>query len=152
MEIHQSAVILLLIFSVSSFTHGQPPAHIKPRYEKFLKQHYNPDMTVQKCDTVIRANRDFIHSETENGCKKINSFIQANSNDIKAVCGRAGKPYHNMVASTKPFSVVTCKLHSGDTHPNCKYRGVRDTRYIVLACEHGWPVHYDEGIYKPNGS
>ncbi|KAK9967227.1 hypothetical protein ABG768_001635 [Culter alburnus] len=135
MEIHQSAVILLLILSVSSFTHAQPD-YIKPRYIKFLNQHYGPSMTVKKCDSVIHENKEFIHSETVNGCKEINTFIQANSDHIRA--------------SNQPFPVITCKLQSGERPPHCKYRGVRDSRDIVLRCDHGWPVHYDEGIYRPN--
>ncbi|XP_067253070.1 ribonuclease-like 3 [Chanodichthys erythropterus] len=150
MEIHQSAVILLLIFSVSSFTHGEIPENIKPRYENFLNQHFGPDMTVKNCDSVIKK-RGIIRGGTENGCKEINSFINANSKDIRAVCEKAGTPQGgDLFKSNQPFPVITCKLKSGEKHQKCEYRGVSDTRYIVLGCDHGWPVHYDEGIYKPN--
>ncbi|KAK9967231.1 hypothetical protein ABG768_001639 [Culter alburnus] len=144
MDIHQSAVILLLILSVSSFTHGQPD-NIKPRYIKFLNQHYGPSMTEQKCTSEIRK-RDI--TGNDDGCKPVNTFIQANSNDIRAVCGRGGTPQGgNLFKSNQPFPVITCKLQNGQRPPRCEYgRGKRSTRYIVLGCAEGWPVHYEEGI------
>ncbi|KAK7126508.1 hypothetical protein R3I94_017859 [Phoxinus phoxinus] len=144
MEIHQSAVILLLVLCVSFSAHGQPP-HILPRYQKFLIQHRDPDMSEQKCDSEMRK-RDI--TGTGNGCKPVNTFIQANTNQIKAVCGGAGTPQGgNLFKSNQPFPVITCRLQSGERPPRCEYRkGKKSTRYVVLGCEKGWPVHYEEGI------
>ncbi len=145
MEIHQSAVILLLVLAASFTVYGQPD-NIKPRYQKFLNQHYGPRVSEQDCDKEIRK-RDITAAGTANGCKDVNTFVQANTNDIKAVCGRGGTPHgNNLFKSNQPFPLVTCKLQSGQRHPKCQYRGKKSTRYIVLGCDRGWPVHYEEGI------
>ncbi|XDV23847.1 hypothetical protein PO909_028231 [Leuciscus waleckii] len=146
MEIHQSAVILLLVLCVSFSTHAQPPDHIKPRYQNFLNQHFGPDMSVQKCDSEIRKRRI---TGADGGCKDVNTFIQANSNDIKVVCDPQTGGTHqsgNLYRSGQQFNVITCKSKSGSRHPRCEYRGTRSTRYVVLGCAEGWPVHYDEGL------
>ncbi|KAK7136689.1 hypothetical protein R3I93_016894 [Phoxinus phoxinus] len=144
MEIHQSAVILLLVVCVSFSAHAQPP-HILPRYQKFLNQHRDPDMSEQKCDSEMRKRGI---TGTGNGCKPVNTFIQANTNQIKAVCGGGGTPQGgNLFKSNQPFPVITCRLQSGERPPRCEYhKGKKSTRYIVLGCEKGWPVHYEEGI------
>ncbi|XP_056109151.1 ribonuclease-like 3 [Rhinichthys klamathensis goyatoka] len=140
MEIHQSAVILLLVVCVSFSTHAVPDG-----YKHFLKQHVFGAMTVQKCDSEIHT-RGIVQSDTTNGCKDINTFILANKKDVNAVCGKAGTQRGNNRVSNNPFPVVICKLHSGNTHPHCEYRGTRSTRQIVVRCEDGWPVHYAEDI------
>ncbi|XP_043078947.1 ribonuclease like 2 [Puntigrus tetrazona] len=145
MEVHRSAVILLLLLAASFPAYGQPD-DLKSRYLKFLIQHLGPQVSVQDCDNEIRK-RDITAAGTENGCKEANTFIQANKNDINAVCGNGGTPQGgNLFKSNQPFPVVTCKLQSGQRHPKCEYRGKRSTRYIVLGCDRGWPVHYEEGI------
>ncbi|XP_056109144.1 ribonuclease-like 3 [Rhinichthys klamathensis goyatoka] len=144
MEIHQSAVILLLLLCVSFSTHAQPD-NIKPRYQKFLDQHFGPDMTEQRCNSEMNSrNRDI--TGTDGGCKDVNTFIQANSKDIRKVCGAGGTPQGgNLFKSNQPFPVITCKLPNGRP-PRCDYgKGKKSTRYIVLGCAEGWPVHYDEG-------
>ncbi|KAG1925436.1 ribonuclease like [Pimephales promelas] len=144
MEVHQSAVILLLVVCVSFSTHAdpQPPPDVEPRYLKFLKQHFGPDMSEQKCDRKMNNG-----ITGPNGvCKDVNTFIQANSNEIKAVCGTGGRPQGgDLFKSGQQFPVITCKLKRGSRPPRCAYRGKRSTRYVVLGCEKGWPVHYDEG-------
>uniref|UniRef100_A0A673KSI3 Ribonuclease like 2 n=1 Tax=Sinocyclocheilus rhinocerous TaxID=307959 RepID=A0A673KSI3_9TELE len=127
---------------------------MKPRYQKFLNQHLGPHVNAHACDSEIRK-RDITASGTANSCKKVNTFIQANKNDIKVVCGRnGGTPQgNNLFKSNQPFPVVTCKLQSGQRHPNCQYRGKKgktSTRYIVLGCDQEWPVHYDEDIINVN--
>ncbi|KAL1251691.1 hypothetical protein QQF64_019487 [Cirrhinus molitorella] len=145
MEIHQSAVILLLVLASSFTAYGQPD-DIKPRYQKFLNQHLGPRVSEQDCGKEI-SKRGITASGTANGCKDVNTFIQANKNDIKVVCGRGGTPQgRNLFKSNQPFPVVTCKLQSGQRQPNCQYRGKKSTRYIVLGCDREWPVHYEEGI------
>nr|3LJD_A Chain A, Zebrafish RNase1 [Danio rerio]3LJD_B Chain B, Zebrafish RNase1 [Danio rerio]3LN8_A Chain A, HYDROLASE [Danio rerio]3LN8_B Chain B, HYDROLASE [Danio rerio] len=119
--------------------------HVKERYKNFLNQHVGPDMSVQRCNSEIGPNnRKITLSGTDNGCKPVNTFILANKRLIKTVCGRAGSPQGNMVRSNQPFPVVKCVLNNGERHPYCEYRGTRSTRYIVLKCEEGWPVHYHE--------
>ncbi|NP_001093575.1 ribonuclease like 2 precursor [Danio rerio] len=149
MEILQSAVIFLLVFSFS-FT-VKVPDNESP-YEKFLRQHVDPDMSVQKCNSEISKRK--ITAKAGNDCKKVNTFIQANKRDVNAVCGNAGNRVvdTNLTKSNQPFPVVTCQLKSGERRPHCQYRGRSSTRYIVLRCDKGWPVHYDEGIIDVNSS
>ncbi|KAK9967234.1 hypothetical protein ABG768_001642 [Culter alburnus] len=141
MEIHQSAVILLLILSVSSFTRGQP-ADIWQRYVKFRNQHVDPFMTVNDCTSRIE-NRDI--TGTAGACKPVNSFIVANEDTIKTVCGRGGtrlRNDRNLFESNQLFFVVKCKIKTS-RNGKCEYLGKGYTRKIVLACDRGWPVHYE---------
>ncbi|XP_067271575.1 ribonuclease-like 3 [Pseudorasbora parva] len=141
MEIHQSAVILLLVFCVSFSTLHAQPAYILPRYQKFLNQHLGPHMSGQKCTSEIRERNI---TGTDNLCKPVNTFIQANENDLKAVCARTNQMNRNLFKSGQQYPVVTCRLQSGEKHPDCKYStGKLSTRYIVLGCTGGWPVHYE---------
>uniref|UniRef100_A0A671NWK4 Ribonuclease A-domain domain-containing protein n=1 Tax=Sinocyclocheilus anshuiensis TaxID=1608454 RepID=A0A671NWK4_9TELE len=111
------------------------------RYQKFLNQHQGPFVNVETCTSEIRSRN--IVSETGD-CKPVNSLIRAGEGAIAAVCSGGTQLYYNrnLFQSGTPFSVVTCTLRSGQW-PNCEYyRGRLSTRYIVLGCEHGWPVHY----------
>lgn len=149
MGIHQSTVIVLLVFCAffPLSTYGQP-AEVRRRYEHFLTQHVYGAMTVQRCDRVIRDRR-ITQSQDGNDCKEVNTFIQANSNQVRAVCTGAGtQQYENrdLFISENPFPVVTCTLRSGERRPNCNYRGHLSTRRIVVACADKWPVHYEEGV------
>lgn len=141
MEIHQSAVILLLILSVSSFTHGQPAL-----YHNFLDRHRCPDMNEQQCDSKIKERHI---TDFDNYCTDINTFIQASETDIKAVCSKkGGTPLNDyLFNSTKTFPVVICKLcnfQKCKKFPDCKYIGFKENRHIVLKCDNGWPVDYQE--------
>lgn len=141
-------VILLLILCSTDVKPEDVPAHVKPRYEKFLIQHVYEDMNEQKCDSVIRE-RDITQGQTANDCKDVNTFIQASKKTVRGVCTGAGTIYKNtkdLYVSNQPFPVVTCQLKSGERHPKCEYRGKKSTRYIVVACAEGWPTHYEEGI------
>ncbi|MFV1304158.1 hypothetical protein, partial [Klebsiella pneumoniae] len=120
MEILQSAVIFLLVFSFS-FTAAKVPPDVDPRYQKFLRQHVDADMSVQKCDRAMSIKK--ITAGTGNDCKEVNTFIQATKDRITTVCGDAGTPVNNLFKSNQPFPVVTCKLKSGNRRPNCQYRG-----------------------------
>ncbi|KAK7141257.1 hypothetical protein R3I93_015422 [Phoxinus phoxinus] len=149
MGIHQSTVIVLLVlcafFSLSIY--GQP-AEVRRRYEHFLTQHVYGAMTEQRCDRVIRERR-ITQSETSNNCKEVNTFIQANSNEVRAVCTGGGTRLpenRDLYISENGFPVVMCTLRSGGRRPNCNYRGGTSFRKIVVACEGGWPVHYQEGV------
>uniref|UniRef100_A0A8C1VLA7 Ribonuclease like 2 n=1 Tax=Cyprinus carpio TaxID=7962 RepID=A0A8C1VLA7_CYPCA len=115
--------------------------HIMRRYQNFLNHHRGPYVNVEMCTDVIRDRKI---NDTAGNCKPVNSFIQADQDVIKAVCG-GGKNYR-LFQSGQPFPVVTCKLKSGQTYPNCKYRGKLSTCDIVLGCEHGFPVHYERSV------
>ncbi|MFV1287161.1 hypothetical protein QMK81_29900, partial [Klebsiella pneumoniae] len=87
MEILQSAVIFLLVFSFS-FTAAKVPPDVDPRYQKFLRQHVDADMSVQKCDRAMSIKK--ITAGTGNDCKEVNTFIQANGNHVRTVCTGGG--------------------------------------------------------------
>uniref|UniRef100_A0A8C2F1P0 Ribonuclease like 2 n=1 Tax=Cyprinus carpio TaxID=7962 RepID=A0A8C2F1P0_CYPCA len=140
MEIHQSTVILLLLLCVSSYTHAQP-AHTMRRYQNFLNHHRGPYVNVEMCTDVIRDRKI---TDSAGYCKPVNSFIRAPDHLITAVCSGGTRLYYNLFRSGTPFDVVTCRLKSGQTHPDCEYdRGRLSIGNIVLGCEHGLPVHYE---------
>uniref|UniRef100_A0A672GBT8 Ribonuclease A-domain domain-containing protein n=1 Tax=Salarias fasciatus TaxID=181472 RepID=A0A672GBT8_SALFA len=136
----QLACFLLLFTSVLS----QPPA-IRERYEKFISQHINTGMSVNRCDQVIGQKG----IRTVDGmCKETNTFILANTGRVKPVCGWAGQPRGLLTESQNLFPLIVCELRNqGSRPPRCQYRGRALTRRIVIACEQGYPVHYDQDIF-----
>ncbi|KAI3351094.1 hypothetical protein L3Q82_005659 [Scortum barcoo] len=136
------ACLLLLAATVLS----QEP-HILPRYQKFIDQHVNGQMSATRCTEVIRNKR--ISKTGSNECKEFNTFIRANTNHIKTICGSAGEPYTGgMTKSLQPFDIVVCELRNQQArHPRCEYRGQARTRRIAIACEGGgYPVHFERDI------
>ncbi|XP_007442032.3 angiogenin-like [Python bivittatus] len=117
-------------------------------YETFLRQHYdNPKSNVgnRYCNTMMVR-----RGMTRPKCKEVNTFIHDTKNEINAVCGNKGEPFGNgLRRSLKQFQVTTCTMKGTSTRPPCDYRGNSSPRYIVIACENGLPVHFDEGqIYR----
>ncbi|XP_053341205.1 ribonuclease-like 3 [Clarias gariepinus] len=139
MEMCRFGLVLVFVLWVALPAEAQPP-NVIHRYRNFLNQHVYSDMSEKKCNSEIDKRR--ITDGNTNNCKKVNTFIKASSNLIKTVCGRATGLY----TSGQPFPVVTCKLQSGDRRPHCDYgrKGYESTRYIKIACDQGWPVHYQE--------
>ncbi|KAA0711562.1 Ribonuclease-like 3 [Triplophysa tibetana] len=152
MERHLSTVILLLSLCSIDVKADDVPADVKPGYEKFLRQHVYVDMTEKRCSSEMRE-RHITEGQTNNDCKKVNTFITAHKQELRKVCNGAGQSYEGSAdkyVSNQPFPLVTCKLQSGDRYPNCEYRGTKSTRYIVLACNKTWPTHYDGDIIVTN--
>uniref|UniRef100_A0A672GFK1 Ribonuclease A-domain domain-containing protein n=1 Tax=Salarias fasciatus TaxID=181472 RepID=A0A672GFK1_SALFA len=114
-------------------------------HQKFISQHINAGMSVDRCDQVI-GQRGI---RTVDGmCKETNTFILANKRHVNPVCGWAGQPRGQMTESLNPFPVIVCELRNqGSRRPRCQYRGKALTRRIVIACEQGFPVHYDQDIF-----
>lgn len=139
---------LLLIFMLGSCLTQPNQAPGNPRYTHFLDQHY---------DRKPRGHNDKYCDDTmsERGltspCKDTNTFIHGTKNKIKAVCeDKNGKPYGaNFRISKSPFQVTTCKHRGGSPRPPCYYRATAGSRDIVIACERGLPVHFDESFYRP---
>ncbi|XP_026576414.1 ribonuclease-like [Pseudonaja textilis] len=113
-------------------------------YPTFLRQHYNnPKSNVRKsyCNAMMQS-----REMTNPNCKPLNSFIHDTKNRITAVCGSEGTPFGNRLQrSLRPFRVTTCKMRGSSILPPCEYRENTSPRYIVIACENGLPVHYEEG-------
>ncbi|XP_067325619.1 angiogenin-like [Anolis sagrei] len=145
MRLFKGLGLLLLVFLavlVSIDASRQSPA-VKERYIHFLNQHRdnsNPNTGGRYCNDMM-AKRGL----TRPNCKVKNSFIHATDTAIKAVCGDRGEPYGTMRLSCEAFRVTTCDLKGGSTRPPCDYRHDNRPRYIVIACEEGYPVHFDEG-------
>nr|XP_060639460.1 angiogenin-like [Anolis sagrei ordinatus] len=140
------APLLLLVFLAALVTQmdaaKQPPA-VRQRYIHFLNQHRdksNANTGGRYCNDMMAKRR-----LTKHNCKDKNSFIHATDTAIKAVCGDRGEPYGTMRLSCEAFRVTTCDLKGGSTRPPCDYRHDNRPRYIVIACEEGYPVHFDEG-------
>ncbi|XP_035525528.1 ribonuclease-like 3 [Morone saxatilis] len=134
------ACLLLLCATVLS-----QDANVSQRYRKFIEQHIKGTMSADRCDDEIRTRR--ISKTNSNECKETNTFIQATTNLVRAICERAGEPYGDMTKSLQPFSIVVCKLRNQDARqPRCQYRGQRYTRRIAIKCEQGFPVHFERDI------
>ncbi|XP_070611082.1 angiogenin-2-like [Erythrolamprus reginae] len=122
-------------------------------YANFLRQHYDNS---QKTGGKGYCNKKMKEREmTRPECKELNTFIHDATNNIKAVCvGNGGQDYPIQLPdgrvkilrrSTAQFQVTTCKMRGKSPKPPCEYRENPSRRYIVIACEDGNPVHYEEG-------
>uniref|UniRef100_A0AAY5EHG8 Ribonuclease A-domain domain-containing protein n=1 Tax=Electrophorus electricus TaxID=8005 RepID=A0AAY5EHG8_ELEEL len=121
------------------------PSTVLLALQAFLTQHVIEDMK-QTSDQVI--NQRHITEGNTNNCKEINTFILATDEQVRAVCSDGGTPKgRNLYESTKRFPLVICKLKKGVRCPKCEYNGKRSTRTIIVACDRGWPVHF-EGLTK----
>ncbi|XP_053120945.1 angiogenin-like [Hemicordylus capensis] len=139
----EAAFYLLLVLLVVELLPESTYAN-NPRYEKFLTQHYNnpkSSFSGKYCDAIMSQ-----RGLTRPQCKEVNTFIHDTTNNIKAVCKEGGEPYGQLRRSKEHMKVTTCKLKGSSTHPRppCDYRENSSPRYIVIGCEDGWPVHYDE--------
>ncbi|XP_068822509.1 angiogenin-1-like [Capricornis sumatraensis] len=118
------------------------------RYIHFLDQHYDRSPKRRDhiyCETMMEK-RHLIKP-----CKDINTFIHGNKNDIKAICDdRNGQPYRgDLRISKSAFQVTVCRHKGGSSWYPCRYRAAADYRVIVIGCENGLPVHFDESFIAP---
>lgn len=138
---------LLLVFVLGLVVTPSTLAQNDARYIKFLTQHYDANPTGRNdryCDSMMRQRG------LTSPCKDRNTFIHGNRDSIKAVCGENGNPYkNNLRISISEFQVTTCSHRGGSPRPPCWYRAFRGFRRIVIACENGLPVHFDESIIRP---
>ncbi|XP_016055051.1 PREDICTED: angiogenin [Miniopterus natalensis] len=139
---------LLLVFMLGLGLTPPTLAQNDIRYKHFLDQHYDPTPSGRNgryCDTTMRRRG------LTSPCKDVNTFIHESSNNIKAICeDENGTPYKgNFRISKSHFQVTTCKLIGGSSRPPCRYRATEGPRNIVVACEQGLPVHFDESVYRP---
>uniref|UniRef100_A0A3Q0SXI9 Ribonuclease A-domain domain-containing protein n=1 Tax=Amphilophus citrinellus TaxID=61819 RepID=A0A3Q0SXI9_AMPCI len=116
---------------------------IRPRYQKFINQHIG-QLSVDRCTNEIR--RRGITKTDSNECKETNTFIRATTGLVKPICGAGGEPYGTMRKSLRPFDIVVCTLTQGVRKPHCEYRGNSFTRKIAIACDGGFPVHFERDI------
>ncbi|XP_060110929.1 angiogenin-like [Heteronotia binoei] len=132
---------LLLLWLVAELLPGSSCGN-NPRYEKFLNQHRDDPRSSfhgRYCDTLMRS-----RGLTRPECKEVNTFIHGSKRQIRAVCSQGGVPDGQLQRSRQPFRVTSCTLRGGSVRPPCEYKENTSPRYIVIGCEDGWPVHYDE--------
>ncbi|MEQ2249788.1 hypothetical protein ILYODFUR_032985 [Ilyodon furcidens] len=144
---------LLLLQVVSSQPEnkaGKSTPREKPveeeRYEKFRIQHIDKDMVKKKCEAEIRRKKIY---NNDNSCKKTNTFILDNPKAVKSICQGEGEMNEKtkMTHSKQKFKIVVCKLKKPARKPNCEYEGTKFTnRIVVVRCQNGLPVHFDEDI------
>lgn len=117
------------------------------RYINFLNRHHEANP----------RRRDAIYCKTmmerwkliSSPWRDTNTFIHGVKNNIKAICGDKGSPYReNLRISTSPFQVTICKHKGGSPWPPCRYQAMEDSRHIVIGCENGLPVHFEESFIR----
>ncbi|KAF3688507.1 Ribonuclease-like 3 [Channa argus] len=111
---------------------------LKQRYEKFKIQHIKKDMTENECGSELYKRKI---NKNQYRCKKINTFILADEQDVKDICK---DQISGMVQSTQKFDIVVCELKKKESiKSKCNYQGERLTNRVVeVTCEGGFPVHY----------
>lgn len=139
---------LLLVFMMGLDLTLPTMAQNNHRYKHFLTQHHDarPRGRDKKyCESMM------VERGLTTPCKDRNTFIHGSKKRIKAVCEDTnGIPYNGAFRKSKsPFQVTTCKHTGGSPRPPCYYKATSGSRDIVIACENGWPVHFDESFYRP---
>ncbi|XP_058522120.1 angiogenin [Ochotona princeps] len=140
---------LLLIFMLGLGVTPPTLAQDDSRYQRFLTRHYDAKPLGRNdryCETMMRRRG------MTSPCKDTNTFVHGNKKKIKAICeAKNGRPYgDNFRISTSAFQVTTCKHIGGSPLPPCRYRATAGLRNIVVACEGGLPVHFDESFFVSN--
>lgn len=138
---------LLLVFMLGLGVTPPTLAQDNSRYKHFLTQHYDAKPKGRNdryCDSMMERR------ELTSPCKDTNTFIHGNKGSIKAICGnKNGNPHgEHLRISKSPFQVTTCKHVGGSPRPPCRYRATAGFRHIVIACENGLPVHFDESFLR----
>ncbi|XP_042557025.1 angiogenin isoform X1 [Dipodomys spectabilis] len=115
------------------------------RFKAFLTKHHDASPKGRNdryCERMMKRRG------LTSPCKDTNTFIHGIKDHIKAICGDNGNPHGgNLRISTSPFQVTTCKHRGGSSRPPCRYRATAGFRHIVIACENGLPVHFDESFF-----
>ncbi|XP_014636027.1 PREDICTED: angiogenin [Ceratotherium simum simum] len=139
---------LLLVFVLGLGLTPLTLAQDDIRYRDFLTKHYDAKPTGRNdryCESMM------VRRGLTTPCKDTNTFIHGKKTGIKAICGdKNGETYNgNLRISKTPFQVTTCKHVGGSPRPPCRYRATPGYRNIVVACENGLPVHFDESFFRP---
>ncbi|XP_024423576.1 angiogenin [Desmodus rotundus] len=140
---------LLLVFTLGlGLTPSTTRAQNDYRYTHFLTQHYdsNPFGRDDRYCNIMMARRGLTSP-----CKDTNTFIHGTKKNIRAICeDKNGVLYGETFRQSKSsFQVTTCKHIGQSSKPPCWYRANKGSRAIVVACEHGLPVHFDESFIRP---
>lgn len=143
-EMAMSLGPLLLVFMLGLVMTQPTLPRENPRYRNFLNQHHDANPTGHN-DRYCESMMD--RRGLTRPCKDVNTFIHGNRDSITAVCGPMGDPYReNLRISRGNFQVTTCRHTGGSPRPPCRYRASAGPRRIVIACENGLPVHFDQSF------
>ncbi|XP_036932446.1 ribonuclease-like [Acanthopagrus latus] len=114
-------------------------------YRNFIERHVG-QVSQNRCDQEM-GSRHLTTTPGSNLCRETNTFIGDTTSRINSICGKAGAPFGTFTKSLQPFPITICKLRNQNArHPHCQYRGRTDTRYLVIRCEEGVPVHFERDI------
>lgn len=130
----QSFLLFLALLSTIQFCQSENA------YEKFKNQHIIDEINMKKgCEKLIQEK----HIQDKSNCKKENTFILSNVDDVISVC--TGMPIRdNLYRSTETFHFVLCTLIGDQTSKPCKYKSTEKEEQIMIACNDGKPVHFQD--------
>uniref|UniRef100_A0A3B3XXC1 Ribonuclease A-domain domain-containing protein n=1 Tax=Poecilia mexicana TaxID=48701 RepID=A0A3B3XXC1_9TELE len=111
------------------------------RFEKFKNQHIITDMD-GGCDDIIES-RNIL--DTNFKCKAKNTFILHPVENVTPVC-QNGTPIGNgnLKKSKGTFDIVVCELKGNINDKPCRYNSSKKREHIVIACDGGKPVHFED--------
>uniref|UniRef100_A0A3P8RGQ7 Ribonuclease A-domain domain-containing protein n=1 Tax=Astatotilapia calliptera TaxID=8154 RepID=A0A3P8RGQ7_ASTCA len=115
------------------------------RVWKFQNQHIISEIPRGGCDFLI-ANRNI--RDNNGNCKRENTFIISNFNQVGKVCDRRNRinVNRNLYESPRNMRVLYCKLLGQTINTHCKYKQIQMRKHIVIACDKikGFlqPVHF----------
>ncbi|XP_021045320.1 angiogenin-2-like [Mus pahari] len=146
---------LLLVFMLGLVV-IPPTLAQNERYRHFLTQHYDPKpkgWDDRYCERMMKERKITSNCNSVKTCKKVNTFFHDTKNKIKAVCEANGKPHgNNLRLSNSCFQVTTCKHSGGSPRPPFRFLASAEFRKIVIGCQDGWPVHFDESYINPKAT
>ncbi|KAK6466602.1 hypothetical protein HHUSO_G36055 [Huso huso] len=135
-------------------TCDQEKNQVTANYEDFKNRHIagkNAQGSDEFCSEQIKNRKITVKRR----CKPRNTFIFADEDDVKAVCGEQGVniPNTNLYKSKKQFKIVDCKNADQNRRPpNCTYKAQNANRlmYIIVACDNNkLPVHFERSEPNP---
>uniref|UniRef100_A0A146PGJ2 Ribonuclease 3-like protein n=1 Tax=Fundulus heteroclitus TaxID=8078 RepID=A0A146PGJ2_FUNHE len=115
-----------------------PAPSIGQRYDNFVKQHIRPKKDNFKGCNEAMKNKIFPLSS----CKEQNTFIFATTDKVKSIC--KDKKKSGLTESKDKFQIAVCTFKR-KLKKICEYTEKQhNQRLVVVSCEGGFPVHYQE--------
>lgn len=141
--------LLLLFLLLTSLSLVTAPVNLNQRYDKFRLQHMYSQSNPPDCGTFMNW---MLPRVPQMDCKDCNTIIlgdnrnspSASLNDVLNVCrGGGSSAGGNLITSYKRFNVLICRTTTLTwSPPNCQYTAQRTQRAITIACDSGYPVHF----------
>lgn len=131
----QSFLLFLALLSTIQFCQSK-----ENPFEKFKNQHIIDDMK-EGCDKIIQERKI---QDKDSNCKQKNTFILHSVKNVIPVCKSGKNIKDNIYKSSGTFRTVLCTLTGDKTSKPCKYKSTEKEEQIVIACEGGEPVHFED--------